>query len=255
MITPRVFLKKRVLVTGASGFIGSHLCKKLGVFGCDIHGISRSKRQNDLDMITWWRSDLLGAPGVLKIVKSIEPEIVYHLSSCVTGSRNSEVILPTFQSNMVSTVNLLTALEKIGCQRVILAGSMEEPHSGHTKLLSISPYAASKWTSSVYGRMFHALYGLPVVILHLFMVYGPGQMDFKKLIPYVTISLLKNEVPRLASGRRQIDWIYIDDVVDGLIRSAQAEDILGCTLDIGSGSLSTVRDVVEGLVDLINPKI
>jgi len=96
-------------------------------------------------MITWWQSDLSGAADVFKLVKSTEPEIVYHLSRCVTGSRNPDVILPTFQSNLGSAVNLLTTLEKIGCQRVILAGSMEEPQSGHTELSSISPYAISKW--------------------------------------------------------------------------------------------------------------
>ena len=255
MITEKVMPNKKFLVTGASGFIGSHLCERLVLLGGDVHCISRTKRQNDLHNMTWWQSDLSGSADVLKIIKSIEPEIVYHLSSCVTGSRDTEVILPTFQSNLLSTLNLLIALKIVGCQRIILAGSMEEPHIHSAELSSISPYSVSKWASSTYGRMFNTLYGVPVVILHLFMVYGPGQTDLKKLIPYVIISLLKNQAPRLTSGNRQIDWIYIDDVIDALIESSRAKDIIGQTIDVGSGSLATVREVVEKLIALINSKI
>lgn len=246
---------KKFLVTGASGFIGSNLCKKLRNSGAVVHCISRTKRQNDRHNMTWWQSDLSESADVLKIIKSIEPEIVYHLSSCVTGARGTEVIIPTFQSNLLSTVNLLMALEKVGCQRIILSGSMEEPQNHRGELLSISPYSVSKWASSTYGRMFNSLYGAPVVILHLFMVYGPGQTDLKKLIPYVIISLLKNQSPLLTSGRSQIDWIYIDDVIYALIESSRTKDIIGRTIDVGSGSLATVREVVEKLVALINPKI
>jgi nucleoside-diphosphate-sugar epimerase len=255
MINHHELTKKKMLVTGASGFIGYHLCRKLGGLGCKIHGISRAKRLTQMDVIQWWQSDLSEPAEVLEIIKAIKPDIVYHLSSCVTGSRDSEAVLPTFNSNLVSTVNLLSALEKVGCDRVLLTGSMEEPYFDQVEPSSISPYAASKWSSSIYGRMFHALYDLPVVILHVFMVYGPRQMDLKKLIPYVTLSLLKNEVPKVTSGRRQVDWIYIDDVIEGLICSAHTGKIVGCTVEIGSGTLTMVRSVVEELVSIINPDI
>jgi len=94
-----------------------------------------------------------------------------------------------------------------------------------------------------------------VVIARLFMVYGPGQQDMTKLIPYVTLSLLRNEAPQLSSGTRQIDWIYVEDIVDGLIAAAQAPDIEGSTIDLGSGSLVPIRTVVEHLVNLVNPTI
>jgi nucleoside-diphosphate-sugar epimerase len=239
--------KKRVLVTGAGGFIGSHLCGKLKILGAEIHGISRAERPKVTNDMTWWTSNLQEEDEVHGLLKSIKPDIVYHLSSCVSGSRDPAIVLPIFRSNLVSTVTLLTALEKIGCERVVLAGSMEEPDSSQTDLSSISPYAASKWASSIYGRLFHTLYDLPVVILHVFMVYGPGQMDLKKLVPYVTLSFLRNEAPKLSSGSRQVDWIYIDDVVEGFISSAQAAGISGHTLDIGSGVLTSVHGIVEEL--------
>jgi UDP-glucose 4-epimerase len=253
---PRVKISgKTILVTGASGFIGHHLCKKLAASGCEIHGISRSRRQDTKNGIKWWHSDLMEPVALQQIIKSIKPDIVYHLSGCSSGSREIKLVLPTFQSNLISTVNLLVALDKVGCERILLTGSMEEPRSNEIDFSSISPYAAAKWASSIYGKMFHALYSLPVVMLQVFMTYGPQQTNLAKLVPYVINSLLKNEIPKLTSGSRKIDWVYVEDVIDGLIATAQAKDVVGETVEIGSGELLTISDIVEKLVDQINPTI
>src|SRR4030042_3282635 len=121
--------KKRVLVTGASGFIGARLCGKLKALGAEIHGISRAEGPAVTNDMTWWTSSLQEEADVHGLLKSIKPDIVYHLSGCVTGSRDHAIVLPTFRSNIASTVNLLAALERTGCEKVILAGSMEEPDS------------------------------------------------------------------------------------------------------------------------------
>ncbi|MCG7850951.1 MAG: NAD-dependent epimerase/dehydratase family protein, partial [Methanosarcinaceae archaeon] len=134
---------QKVLVTGASGFIGTHLCKKLKVMGADIHAISRAKHLSGQDDMKWWQSDLHQEAEVHDLVKLIQPDVVYHLSSCVTGSRKPEIILPTFYSNLLSTVNLLLALRDVNCERVVLVGSMEEPTSIEAGFNSISPYAIS----------------------------------------------------------------------------------------------------------------
>ena len=244
--------KKKVLVTGASGFIGTHLCRRLRGLGCEVHGVSRTQRKSDESVSQWWKSDLLLSSEVLEVADSIKPDMVFHLSSFVTGSRGPDVVLPMFHANLVSTVNLLSAFSKVGCERFVQVGSMEEPHPDKPIPSSISPYAASKWSCSIYGRLFYSLYHLPVVIAHLFMVYGPAQMDLKKLIPYVTLSLLNNEAPKLTSGNRKVDWVYIDDVVDALIACAKVKGIEGRTVDVGSGSLTTVRKVAERLALIIN---
>lgn len=246
---------KRVLVTGAAGFIGSHLCRRLLALGADVFGVDVAEPLRGLEDVRWRQSDMAEMSASHSAVRSIKPDIVFHLSSYVSGSRDPDVVYPTFRSNLMSTVNILTALDGAKCQRVVLVGSMEEPPPGQNDLTSISPYAVSKLASSTYGRMFYSLYGLPVVILHLFMVYGPGQRDTKKLVPYVTLSVLKDERPSLMSGIRRVDWIYIDDVVEGLVASAQADKALGQTIDLGSGTLTSVGDIVKKVMEIANSSI
>jgi len=244
----------KVLVTGASGFIGSHLCQRLASLGSEIHAISRSNFTGELPDYSWLQADLIDFARVHALLCDIKPQVIFHLASHVMGSRDREAVLPTFHSNLMSTVNLLTAASEVGCRRFILAGSLEEPDAGTPEAIPSSPYAVAKWASSAYTRMFHALYQLPTVILRIFMVYGPAQRDILKVIPYTALSLLRGEEPKLTSGQRQIDWIYVDDVVDGLIAAAQASGIEGRTLDIGSGALVSIRAVVQHLVHLIDPQ-
>jgi nucleoside-diphosphate-sugar epimerase len=130
---------------------------------------------------------------------------------------------------------------------VVVTGSLTEPGSDARDVVPSSPYAAAKWASSAYARMFHALYGTPVVILRPFMAYGPRQNP-AKLIPHVISSLLRGTAPKLASGRWMADWIYVDDVIEGFALAARRPGIDGATIDLGSGVLTSTRDVVEKLV-------
>jgi UDP-glucose 4-epimerase len=245
----------KVLITGASGFIGSHLCRRLGKGDIELHAISRVRRCAEEGKLQWWQGDLSDSATARDLLNAIKPEVIFHLASHVMGARNLDNVMPTFRSNLLSTVNILTVASEVGCRRIVLTNSLEEPDPGDPTSIPSSPYAAAKWASSGYARMFHALYQLPVVILRLFMVYGPAQQDLGKLIPYVTLCLLRGEAPRLTSGQRDVDWIYVDDVVDGIIAAAQAKGIEGKTIDIGSGELVSIRNVVEDLVRLTNPAI
>jgi nucleoside-diphosphate-sugar epimerase len=86
------------------------------------------------------------------------------------------------------------------------------------------------------------------------MVYGPAQQDLTKLIPYVTLSLLRGEMPKISSGARPVDWIYVSDVVDGFMTLAEAPDIDGGTFDLGSGSLISIREIVQQLAAIVDSK-
>jgi nucleoside-diphosphate-sugar epimerase len=81
-------------------------------------------------------------------------------------------VVPAFHSLLGSTLNLLAAVDELGCGRVVLTGSLTEPRSSGDEVVPSSPYAAAKWASTAYARMFHALYGTPVVIVRPFMAYG-----------------------------------------------------------------------------------
>ncbi|MBE7547344.1 MAG: NAD(P)-dependent oxidoreductase [Planctomycetia bacterium] len=243
---------KKALVTGASGFIGSHLCRSLSACSAEVYGVSRKMPLKDESCMRWCQGDLAEIQTVRKILTTIKPEVIFHLASHVAGSRSLELVLPTFYSNLMSVINLLTVATEIGCKRIVLAGSLEEPDICNSETIPSSPYAAAKWASSAYARMFHSLYQTPVVIARLFMVYGPGQQDLNKLVPYVILSLLRKEFPKLNSGKRDVDWIYVEDVVDGLIAIAQASNIEGGTVDLGSGSLVPVRTVVQIITSLVD---
>jgi UDP-glucose 4-epimerase len=242
------------LVTGASGFIGSHLTRRLLAEGASVHAVSRAFQSPGAESLRWWQADLGEAGAVGELVRATRPDFIFHLASHVAGARDLAKVLPTFHDNLASTVYLLSAAAEVGCQRIVLANSSEEPLS-LDDTVPCSPYAAAKWASGAYGRMFHKLFGTPVVIPRIFMTYGPDQKDLQKLVPFVTLALLSGETPKLSSGRRLADWVYVDDVVEGLILAATVEGIEGSTFDLGTGRLSSIRDVVSTLVEVTGSKV
>ena len=245
----------RVLVTGASGFIGAHLCDRLLTCRASVHAVSRQLYCSHNEDLRWWQADLTDIAATRQLFREVQPEIVFHLASYVVGARAREVVLPTFHDNLASTVHLLTASAEVGCRRIVLASSSEEPQQFNEATFPCSPYAAAKWASTMYARMFHQLFQTPVVMPRIFMTYGPNQKDAHKLVPYVVRQLLRGEAPRLSSGRRLADWIYVDDVVEGLLRAAVIPGIEGCTFDLGSGSLVSVRKLVEQIVEIVGRRV
>ena len=243
------FSGRKILITGASGFLGSHLIDRLHNCGAEIHGTSRFKRSSPSPAVHWHQSDLIELGSIQNLIAQVKPDVIFHFAGHATAAPDLQLVLPSLQSLLVSTVNLLMAASGARCGRVVLLGSLTEPLASHNEAVPGSPYAAAKYASSLYGRMFQALYGVPVVIARPFMTYGPGQ-DSKKLIPYVVTSLLDERPPRLSNGELQADWIYIDDVIEGLMAIAEVPGLEGVTIDFGSGVLTSVRSIVKHLVAL-----
>ncbi|HLK34254.1 MAG TPA: NAD-dependent epimerase/dehydratase family protein [Terriglobales bacterium] len=240
-----------VMVTGASGFIGSHLCGRLLHEGAQVFAVSRDHRVSDNGSLVWQRANLADSAEVRQLLQAIHPDFIFHLAGHVSGAREPSQVLPTFYSNLASTVHLLTHAAETGMSsRIVIANSSEEPLGLDHDSVPCSPYAASKWSARAYGRMFHELFATPVVMPRIFMTYGPDQKDGSKLVPYVILSLLRGETPRLTSGTRLADWIYVADVVEALLRAAVTPGIEGCSFDVGTGSLSSVRQVVEEILDI-----
>lgn len=266
--------KTSVLVTGASGFVGRHvLTRLLGresmPAGDELQVHATTRRDPDeanlpkREQARWHRANLEDADAVRTLVAITEPDIVLHLASHVAGSRDVSLVRPTFDGNAASTVNLLTALQELresGAEfrRFIQVGSLEEPEPGDAAPPS-SPYAAAKAAATSYGRMFHHLYDFPIAFARVFMVYGPGPQDENKLVPYTFRQLQTGETPSFGSGTRPVDWIYVEDVAEGLVRMGFADGetggLDGRCVDLGSGTLHTVREVIEEMFRLAAPDV
>jgi nucleoside-diphosphate-sugar epimerase len=244
---------EKILVTGASGFLGSHLCRSLCTTRNEVHAVSRNPHASDKDL-HWWQGDLADFTTARTLLTAIKPDVIFHLTTHGWGAPGLEHVLPTLHSDLIATVNLLTVATELRVRRVVLTASLEEPQAGDPEFVPSSPYAAAKWACGAYARMFHQLYQTPIVLARIFMTYGPGQ-PIQKLIPYVILSLLREQVPKLSSGQRLIDWVYVDDVIDGLLAAAEARNIEGSSIDLGSGTLVSIREVVQQLVQLVKAQV
>jgi len=245
------FANKKILITGASGFIGSYLFNRLSECA-EVHGTSRTKKDSNKDNQHWWQGTFDTIESSRELFQTIKPDIVFHLAGEVTAANELKYVLPTYHSLLTSTINLLTTAVETGCERVILTGSSTEPLSEDP--IPNSPYAAAKWATTGYGHFFYRTYGLPVVIVRPFMGYGPGQPVYK-LIPQVIKSLLNDESPKMSQGLWETDWIYIEDMIEGFLAAASLESPTGRVLDLGTGIITSVKGVVEKIVEIMRPKV
>jgi UDP-glucose 4-epimerase len=243
--------RSRIVITGAGGFIGSHLARELIAEGAEVHGIIPWGQDTSGKLYRCWRADLARFDETQRIIREICPDIIYHLCSLADGARDMKLVLPILRNEVIASINVLIAAAEMKSKRIIMAGSLEEPLPGE---IPSSPYAAAKAATRSYGQMFHTLYGTPVVFTRIFMTYGPGQSKWK-IIPYCILSLLKGEIPSIGSAEREVDWIYISDVVHGLMMIARTPDLEGKSLDLGSGALIRIDDIVAKIQKIANPAI
>lgn len=243
---------RRVLVTGAGGFVGLHLCEALLGLGAEVHALSRSAESRGFPAgIKAHSVDLRSLNSVKYCLSHIKPEVVYHLASLVNTRQQLNLVLPTLRNNLEGSVNLFLVLAEEKCERLIVVGSSEEPAAGRLGAVANSPYAAAKEAETDYARMFHSIFSLPVVLARPFMSYGPRQ-PVEKIIPYVITGLLTGIPPEVSSGKRVCDLIFIQDLIMGLILSGFKPNLTGEAIDLGAGVGVTVHDTVNLISELID---
>ncbi len=246
---PRDWTDTRILVTGATGFIGKHLVNQLRDRGALIYAGTSPTTESHCSPHTL-TFDVRDAEAVHAAVDQADPDVVFHLAA--VGVTNPAIDpLEALRINAGGTVNLLEALRGRNVQRVVLVGTSHEYGARQTRerLDPYSPYAASKVASWAYGRMYWRAYGLPTVTVRPFQVYGPGQPE-KALIPSAIKAALSGEDFPMTTGEQELDFVYAEDVIAGMVAAAGAPDIAGHSFDIGTGAGHTVRSVVDQIWQL-----
>ncbi|MGH3864448.1 NAD-dependent epimerase/dehydratase family protein [Actinokineospora sp.] len=236
-------------MTGATGFVGGHLTSRLIALGAEVHAVTRGHQTQRAHSPAWHVVDLADAEAVSSLLRSTAPDVVFHLASAVTGTRDAALVRAVLDANLISAVNLLTAAVGAPGIRLVLAGSVEETRDA--EVTPSSPYAAAKSAATAYARMCHQLWDVAATVLRVAMVYGPDQPDTTKLIPYTILALLRGEDPELSSGTRLVDWVYVGDVVEAFLAAADTDKAAGQVLDVGSGTQVSIRDTIELLAAVI----
>jgi UDP-glucuronate 4-epimerase len=227
-----------VLVTGAAGFIGSRLSKKLLLRGDRVVGLDNlndyypieHKNRNLADLLsqsgfTFVKGDLRDAAGMLELFRQHRPEAVAHLAAMAAVRYSVEHPLIYADVNVQGTVHVLDAARQIGTPRVVLASTgstygADTPapfQESAAAARPLAPYPASKRAMELFAHSYHHLWKLPTTVLRFFNVYGPhGRPD---MMPWQWTQMIIRGQPLTlyANGRLQRDWTYIDDIVDGFV--------------------------------------
>jgi len=223
---PGLFDKKKVLITGASGFIGTNLSKWFKVnSSADVLslGFRRGPMFGRADQV-----DLKGSEGIKLIVDAFKPDFVFHLAAKSLVQEAQENPWETYQTNVMGTVNLLEALKGSGVQSVVVAstdkvyGRKDFPYLEEMTLEgNVQIYEASKVAMETVVESYRNSFNLPIVISRFGNVYGPYDINQSRLIPHIIKSCLENKPVHFRSFGDQVrEYLYVDDVVHGYLSLA-----------------------------------
>lgn len=250
----------KVLVTGATGFVGACLSRRLLGMGHEVHAFVRQAANkwriaDIVPHIILHDVDLRDFDLVEKVVTSIRPSYIFHLAT-YGGFSEQRDAATIFAVNLMGTVHLLRACENVGFDCFVNTGSSSEygikasPMGESDILEPIGDYGVAKSAATLFCCSEALQKELPVVTLRLFSPYGPWD-DPKRFISYVIKSLLRGEPPLLSTPDSVRDYIHINDVVDLYLKVSKAPGFSGGVLNVGSGEQHSLGEVVSILGEMI----
>ena len=269
-MTQEFWLNKQVLVTGAGGFIGSQLVESLLEQGARVRALVRYNSRNDPGLLRFLAPQLAPAlevlPGDLRDLAAVQKAMqgvshVFHLGALIAIPYSYLHPAEVVETNIIGTLNVLLAGQTAGVQRIVHTSTSEVygtalrvPIDEEHPLQGQSPYSASKIGADKLAESFFCAYNLPVVTLRPFNTYGPRQ-SARAVIPTMIMQALTRNVIRLGNLDATRDFTYVSDTVNGFLCAAQAENVEGRTINLGTGQEIRVGDLVEKIIQLVGKPV
>jgi dTDP-glucose 4,6-dehydratase len=257
---------KKILVTGAAGFIGSHLTEELVRLGADVRAFVHYNSRSDYGLLETLDGDIFSQveifPGDLKdgdaVRKAVKgTEIVFHLGALVAIPYSYRNPFDFVQSNVVGTANVLNASLEAGVERFVHTSTSEtygtaqyQPIDELHPLVGQSPYSASKIGADKLAESYHLSFDLPVATIRPFNTYGPRQ-SARAVIPTIISQALAGPVIKLGSVTPKRDFNYVGDTVAGFLAVGSSDEAVGQVINIGSGRTVAIGEVVDIVAKLI----
>jgi NAD dependent epimerase/dehydratase len=259
-----------VTVTGAGGFIGSHLVEALVAEGARVRGMVRYTSRGDRGALDLLADDVASEVelvlGDIRDPESVADgvrgcEVVFHLAAQIAIPYSYVNPRDFFETNVLGTLNVAQACRAAGTRRLIHTSTSEVygtptevPITESHPLSGQSPYAASKIGADQLVLSFHRSFELPATVLRPFNTYGPRQSP-RAVIPTILAQALKGEVVRLGSLEPRRDLTYVADCVRGFIAAAESEGAVGRTLQLGTGEDVSIAELVEEVGSLVEREL
>jgi len=259
---------RRVLVTGAGGFIGSHLTERLIELGADVRALvhynalgtwgwlDQAPLRNHTQVIT---GDICDRDSLSHAMQG--REIVFHLAALIAIPYSYHAPSSYLRINVEGTLNVLQTARDAGVECIILTSTSEVygtaqyvPIDEKHPLQGQSPYSASKIGADKMAEAFHCSFGLPVVTVRPFNTYGPRQ-SARAVIPTIIVQLLAGQFIRLGNLYPTRDLNFVANTVDGFVLAASIPAAIGRTINLGSGREVSIGDLAQLIAKLMDKPI
>ena len=265
------FEGKTVVVTGAGGFIGSHLVERLASEGARVRAMlrytSRGQRgaldllpEAVVDKVDVTLGDVRDFDAVREIVRGADA--VFHLAALIGIPYSYEHPQEVIDTNIIGTSNVLVAAKELGSlERIVLTSTSEVygsavrvPMDEDHPLQAQSPYSATKIAADALGLSFHRSFGLPISIVRPFNAYGPRQ-SARAVIPTIISQALSGGPLKLGTLDTTRDFTFVEDTAEGFVAAAASADAIGEVINVGSGTEVSIREVVQKVGDIVGREL